>query len=113
MANYLTTSISPMMLNSKSEKPIRMIIDEISRLIKFMEIENYIPAVGHLNTAKIIQKKLGLTITPFARINICLNHGDDVIAIIPQFRVEESREYTDKEIENTLFRYFLGRVIYI
>lgn len=101
---YLTTTFSPSMLSSGVTATVQEITEE--KFASYLKVE-YVPAVGHENTAVLLQKKFGLANVPFARVNITLNAGDVVLAAIPQFRLPETREFTDNEIASAKFRYFL------
>jgi hypothetical protein len=113
MKIYLTTTFSPSMLPEwgsveVSEIPLARFQFEVRRAG-----DNLVPAVGHENTAGILEKQLEGVVYRlprlFNRINIVLEPGDMVLAAIPQFRADAAREFSDREIFEAEFRYFVIR----
>jgi len=66
-------------------KARQLSIQEASEMLKK---EKFISAVGHEATAKALSNVLGVEI-PYNRIQIFLNHGDKLIAIILKKRLPE------------------------
>ena len=66
--------------------------------------DGFTSAVSHEITAKILTSVLNTEVL-FNRVNLALNSGDKVIAIIPNFRAETAREFTQEEI-GTNFSFF-------
>ena len=109
---YLTTAISPLMIKENSLE--MMGISEISfeRLKKiFKQNETIIfPAIGHENTARILEKILEtkrdlfnrLYVKDYFSIELDLEN-DCILCIIPKFRVNESREFTTEEVMSAGF----------
>ena len=108
---YLTTTFTPAMLPRGFGGNLS--VDEVSaevfgrRLADAAREGVLVPAVGHQNTAEILRRKFLLSHSPFARVPVELARGDVVLAAIPQFRAGESREFTDDEVRNAEFRYFV------
>jgi len=110
--NYLTTTFSPSMLGEKT----KAIVEETD-LSTFREVlgicidnNNAVPAVGHQNTASLLARKLGIVSGIYRRVDPKLSAGDGVFCAIPQFRLPETREFTDEEIGRAEFRYFIIHV---
>jgi hypothetical protein len=100
---YLACTFSPMMLGKGAgEAKIREIrFREAQQLLK----GGFFSVVSHLNTAKLLTKKLGVEVE-FNRENVSLTHSCRVVVCTPCFRVDEAREFTDEEIELAEFRFF-------
>lgn len=101
---WIASAFSPMMMNANDN------------CLKFEGIEIDLKqaqdlavtchsAIGHENTAKIISALVGFSV-PFNRQNLILNHGDELIVIIPNFRAAEAREFTFEEVSAAGFRCF-------
>jgi len=105
MDQWLTTTFSPMMLSQGTNAWI----SELQEIPSRERLMLFTSAVGHENTAKILSLKLGVAVN-VNRINLTLKPGDLVLAAIPQFRAEQAREFSEEEIEQAEFRYFLIRV---
>lgn len=98
MKIYLTTTFSPSML----AVGCRAVITECKLSDVPASAES---AVGHAVTAKVLSVLLGREV-PFNRVNLLLRPGDEVYAVIPQFRAEEAREFTKEEVEDAGYRAF-------
>lgn len=95
---YLTTTFSPSMLG----KDRRAFIEEIS----LDEVPHgLVSAVGHEVTAQVLSALLGQEVS-FNRVNLTLNKGDEVYAVIPNFRPGESREFSADEVRSAGYRVF-------
>ena len=115
---YLTTTFSPSMISKKNKGVMVQQIDksEFWRMLKGVmntgEVE-FIPAIGHENTADIILRRMPdelreqMPESLFNRINVKMEHGDWIFAIIPQIRFDFTREFTDEEIKKAEFRFFI------
>ena len=103
----VTTTISPSMI---WKDPV--IIKEIDEkeFKELIEKRDFKSAVGHEVTAKILSKKFNIDIK-FNRENIAITYNTLILAAIPQFRVSESREFTEDEIKSAEFRYFIAYTI--
>lgn len=89
MKKYLTNAISPKMLNIGVEATLKRIsLAEASELAK-----DAIDAISHEITAPIVGVLIDKEVQ-FNRINITLNKGDVVVAVIPMFRADSAREFT-------------------
>ena len=67
--------------------------------------EDFVSAVGHQTTADILSRRWNKTIL-FARQNISCT--DNLICVaVPQIRFDEAREFTEKEIKEAPFRFFV------
>ena len=108
---YLTTTFTPAMLPRDYCGAVH--IEEVNEKVFGRHLELaarervLVPAVGHQNTAEILRRKFLLSRSPFARVPLELARGDGVLAAIPQFRAGEAREFTDDEVRNAEFRYFV------
>jgi len=91
---------------------LRAIVWEIQEeeVVRILRSTTFIGRIGHENTASLIKERFNLSESPFSREPLTLEEGDAVICLIPQFRVQESREFTDAEIKGAKFRYFYVRV---
>jgi hypothetical protein len=116
---FLTTTFTPMMLTRApwdlaEKRGHSVAIEEISLedalfIIQTEENREIVPAIGHETTSRMLETLTGLD-NLFDRVNIDSIGGDsddDVLAIIPGFRAEESREYTREELEAAEFRCFI------
>jgi hypothetical protein len=103
--NYIGTTFSPAMVSPDAagfhgeEKTSAEMIQICA------SCESLTSVVGHANTARVLTKKLGIDVA-FNRANVTLASGDVLLSAIPQFRVDETREYTDTEVADANFRYF-------
>jgi len=71
------------------------------------DFESY---VGHEATAKLLSAKFGKEIS-FNRANITLTPAVKLFVAVPQFRVDVAREFTEDEIKNAKFRYFIIEMV--
>lgn len=67
-------------------------------------------AVGHEVTTKTLSALLGREVA-FNRVNLALQPGDIVVAIIPDFRANEAREFTFEEVSAAGFTASLIEVL--
>ena len=65
-----------------------------------------VSAIGHEVTAGLISTLLGRNL-PYNRVNISGDDAGNIIAVIPQFRADEAREFTREEVEAKGWRYFI------
>jgi hypothetical protein len=100
---YLATSFSVNMLPKMGSCQVQEISEEVFR--ELLD-QPFVSAVGHEVTAKILGQKFGKDIA-FNRTNIQLQRGDQLLVAVPQFRAEQSREFTEEEIAKAQFRFFL------
>lgn len=107
MLNFIGTAFSPIMLAKGTVARIQEINrDEMQIGIETMFQCGVIKSVvAHENTAKILSKMFDNEIH-FNRTSITLKANDVLFVCTPQFRVDESREFTDEEIKNSSFRFF-------
>ena len=69
--------------------------------------DDFVSAVGHQTTADILSRRWGKTVL-FARRNISCT--DKIICVaVPQIRFDEAREFTEKEVKEAPFRFFIVR----
>jgi hypothetical protein len=100
---YLAASFSVSMLPQGGSCIVREISEQVFR--ELLD-QPFVSAVGHEVTAKILGQKFGKDIA-FNRQNIQLQRGDELLIAVPQFRAEQSREFSEEEIAKAQFRYFL------
>jgi hypothetical protein len=67
-------------------------------------------AVSHEVTAAVLTGLLSIPV-PFNRVNLDLKDGDVVIAVCPNFRASEAREFTRQEVEEAGVRCFRIEII--
>ena len=119
---YITSTISPMMLAGPKLEMIVQEFEPEDMLIRMSGINtvcksrcvDVVGAVGHQNTASVIRPLVerylpevsGIEL--FDRVSIKLGLFDEILAIIPNFRANEAREFTFNEVENAGFRVFYG-----
>jgi hypothetical protein len=72
--------------------------------------DDFESCVGHEVTAKLLGAKFGKEI-PFNRSNVTLTPDIKLFVAAPQFRVDVAREFTEDEIKNAKFRYFIIEII--
>ncbi len=100
---YLSTTFSPTMLSPGKDKAI---VGECSLdFIKQKLQHGFRSVVGHQVTAAILETLLG-TDVPFNRTRVQLETGDILLCVIPNFRADESREFTFQEVASAGFRCF-------
>jgi len=111
---FITTTFTPSMMKNKV-----VMVEEIDEARFWAELYNVsqgsevVPAVGHENTAEIIKERMPdfvkekMPESLFQKINIEMQDGDWIFAIIPQFRPNETREFTDEEVKKAKFRFFI------
>lgn len=99
---FLTNTFSPQML----AKDAKATVEQVS-LAEIVDIMYYgfTSAVSHQVTSEVLTTLLGRRVH-CNRINLTLKPGDQVIAVIPAFRAEESREFTKAEVEAAGYRCF-------
>ena len=102
---FLSTAFSVSMIGDR-EIGIREVREgEFLALIK----EDFVSAVGHQTTADILSRRWNKTIL-FARQNISCT--DSLICVaVPQIRFDEAREFTEEEIKNAPFRFFVVKEV--
>ncbi|MCD6318946.1 DUF1874 domain-containing protein [Candidatus Aerophobetes bacterium] len=112
---FLTTTFSPSMMGRKAKV---LMVHEVKEEefwrslsgVKNVEGNEFIPAIGHENTADIVRKRMPKEMREqklFNRVNIEVEHGDWIFAIIPQVRFNSTREFTDEEVKKAEFRFFI------
>ena len=115
---FLTTTFSPSMIGRKNKG---VMVQEVSEMEFWRMLEgvintgevNFIPAIGHENTADIVLRRMPdelreqMPDSLFNRANIKVEHGDWVFALIPQVRFDSTREFTDEEVKKAEFRFFI------
>lgn len=106
---YLTVTFSPAMLKSGRSAEVEEIALDEAQEILTESTKPWESAVGHEVTAQVLTALLELPV-PFARVNLSLDAGDEVICVIPSFRAAEAREFTREEVAAAGFRCFLVTV---
>jgi hypothetical protein len=109
MKNVITTTFSVSMLPASEESNLR--IREVSEETFNRELgDDFESYVGHEATAKLLSAKFGKEI-PFNRANVTLTPDIKLFVAVPQFRVDVAREFTEDEIKNARFRYFIIEMV--
>ena len=98
---YLSTAFSPMMLGEGVKATVIECSIEGAR--RATPVATSI--VGHEITALVLSTLLGSKVA-FNRSNVCLKAGDSMYVVIPNFRANEAREFTQTEVEAAGFRCF-------
>jgi len=100
---FLSTAFSVSMVGDREVCIKEVKEGEFLALIK----EDFVSAVGHQTTADILSRRWNKTIL-FARQNISCT--DNLICVaVPQIRFDEAREFTEEEIKEAPFRFFIVR----
>ena len=101
---YLATTFSLSMLPCF---PNRVSIEELDERTFAMELaDGFKSVIGHESTAKLLSQKFNKEIQ-FNRASIQLKPYDKLLVVVPQFRAEEAREFSEAEIKDLKFRYFI------
>jgi len=124
MKTYLTSTFSLSMLPPGGRARVDEVDEGTFRIqaLKASRVGDLIPAVGHENTAGLLRDRLfrsrihggflrGSPERLFARLNITLASGERLLAAVPQFRPPETREFSDKEVAEARFRFFIVEVL--
>ncbi len=98
--SYLTTTWSPMMISSSSLEARVVELTDLKAVPKGLK-----SAVSHELTAKVLSVLFERPVE-FNRVNLSLKLGDEVFAVVPNFRATEAREFTREEVEAAGFRIF-------
>ena len=114
---FITTTISPMMIGHEDlemeicefpQDQMEFSLLAIDSMAKSRTIEFH-GAVSHEITAKVLEPIIKEFIPEisriklFNRVNLKLGLWDSVLAIIPNFRASEAREFTLEEVQNAGF----------
>ena len=89
---YITNTFSPSMVARGDFFGVQINLDQARRLANGAE-----SAISHEISAPIVSALLQ-TVIPFNRVNLRLEPGDAVIAVIPKFRATVAREFTFEEV---------------
>ena len=92
MKKYLTNTFTPAMCRGLHYAGSPLTLDEARDAAT-----DATSAVGHEVTAKVLTALLGREVA-FNRVNLALQPGDVVVAVIPDFRASEAREFTFEEV---------------
>lgn len=99
---YVGNTFSPLMLKKNHFAEVTEITLADAR---WMLLEGFRSCISHEVTAKVLAVVLHQEIT-FNRINVSLKAGDTLIAVIPSFRAEVAREFTEEEVLSAPLRCF-------
>jgi hypothetical protein len=102
--NFLTTTFSPAMVSPG----LQFSGQELNLEEAKASLDAFGPltsAVGHEPTACVLSALLERKVE-FNRVNLNLKDGDCVLAIVPNFRASETREFTFEEVSSAGFRCF-------
>jgi hypothetical protein len=100
---YLTNTFSPMMLGENTQASIKRI--DLAKAVE-LAASDTVDAISHETTAPIVGVLIGRQVA-FNRVNLVLNAGDVVVAVIPKFRATEAREFTADEVMSAGFDCFM------
>lgn len=102
---YLSNTFSPMMLGDSCKAEVKpCLIEEVKENLCVLD-----SVISHEITAKIISSLLGEEIK-FNRVDVTLESGSIMYALIPKFRASEAREFTQEEVEGAGYRCFKIKV---
>ncbi|KXK11838.1 MAG: hypothetical protein UZ22_OP11002000238 [Microgenomates bacterium OLB23] len=102
---YIGNTFSPAML--KAGEGCVAVVEEIDiTAIPRAILAECKSVVSHEVTAKILSAITGTEVS-FNRVNIALTRGDVMYCIVPNFRANEAREFTEDEVRSSGFRAFL------
>ena len=109
---HVTTTISPNMLDGNIRPIMELHEIDFDTGYRIAKANNFFKGnVGHRNTADMLGVLLHMKPERlFGRNNLKLKVGDRVLAFIPQFRTDKSREFTEDELQNTTFRIFYAEM---
>jgi len=71
--------------------------------------DGFTSVISHEVTAKVVSAVLHTEVV-FNRVNVTLKAGDVLVAVIPSFRAEIAREFTEEEVCAAPLRCFLIKV---
>ena len=92
---YITNGISPTMFPTPCNAVINTItIDEAKKVLG----SNFISAIGHESTAKLLSELLGISI-PMNRITVKAEYNDIIIVLALKNRIPEGKVLSKEEIE--------------
>jgi len=88
----------------------KVMIEEVSEK-EFLNLlgNDFVSAVGHEITARILSMRWKKEI-PFSRRNVSTQEGEIFVAV-PQIRFEEAREFSEKEVLDASFRFFIVKEV--
>jgi hypothetical protein len=98
---YVTDAFSVRML---SDFPLKLVIDKVDKIEFCYKISSrmddgmLVNAIRYSNSAKIIDVLCGVKIQN-NRMEIKLNKGDELYAILPRMKPDDRRELSKEEIE--------------
>ena len=89
---YITNTFSPSMVARGAFHGVQITLDQARQYADGAE-----SAISHEISAPIVSALLQ-TVIPFNRVNLRLEPGDTVIAVIPKFRATTAREFSFEEV---------------
>lgn len=98
---YLTSTFSPMMIKQGQFEGEKISLEKAITLAV-----NAKSCVGHEVTAKVLSALLKQSVA-FNRENVAAVPGDSIIAIIPNFRADQAREFSHDEVKAAGFQAWL------
>jgi PIN domain nuclease of toxin-antitoxin system len=110
---YISNSFSLSMLNSnKSESlTLNLKVKEIDiSEVKEMLNNQWVSAVGHESTAKVMSQIVGIDI-PYNRIQVKLEKNDKIIVFQLLTRLEEGKVLSDEELKALPHKWILVEVL--
>lgn len=107
MKDYLSTTFSPMMMGGECVKS--EVVECTLSAIKANMPDDTISVVGHETTALILSVLLSRPVE-FNRVNLKLKTDDRLFVVIPGFRADVAREFTEEEVLSAGFRCFIVKI---
>ena len=100
MVLYITNAFSLNMLKNPSEATIHISEIDIEQVKELLSGE-FISAIGHESTAKVLSELLGVEIKP-NRIQIKVEYGDDLVVFQLMTRIPEGKVLSVEELQQLI-----------
>ena len=101
MVLYLANAFSLNMLDFNNENELTIKIEKkiSEEMVKeILSKQNFVSAIGHESTARLISKKLGIEV-PANRIQIKAKKGDKIVVLQLLQRLPEGKVLTEEELQ--------------
>lgn len=108
MAVFLANTFSPLMLAPNTQAHIdEVTLEEVKEklIVHKTRGDEVVSAVSHEVTARVLSAVLDQEVI-FNRWNVKLTCGDTLIVMVPSFRAEVAREFTEEEVLSAPLRCF-------
>ena len=107
MTIYVANSFSLNMLDFSDSKIKTVVVEEIDTetVKELLKNSDFISAIGHEATAKVISQKLGINVEA-NRVQIKMNRGDVLIVFQLLQRLPEGKVLSEEEIQQIPCKWF-------